>query len=459
MSSPIMQARTEDIDSAEKRARCAVSVIGCGKAGLLQAILFADAGFRVICVDTDQTVVNNIAKGKTSILDPESEAKLRTHAKAQRLRATTDFKEAISQSDITVITTPVKIDAKRRANYSNIENVCKRTGSDLHSGSLIIVTSLTGVGVVEGLITETLENTSGLKAGNDFGLAYSPFKTFHSQTLQTARDHQRIVAATDKNTLRVASIILESIMKKKVLKTEDVKTAQVAALFEVMQRDVRIALASESAFFCEKSGTDYLEAHKLAEGDSGDATGVHILPDDSVQEEPYILLEEAENLNLRLRVPSAARDANRETVKHIANLVKDALKNCGKTIRRARISILGVSQTPNTKGPPNRTAKDIADTLEAKGARVSLYDPYLSKNETPDVPFNFKRNISESAQGADCVIILTAHEQFKRLNLRRMKLIMKMPAAIIDLQGIVEPGKIEKEGFVYRGLGRGVWTK
>jgi UDP-N-acetyl-D-mannosaminuronate dehydrogenase len=184
-----------------------------------------------------------------------------------------------------------------------------------------------------------------------------------------------------------------------------------------------------------------------------------LLPDDSAADEPYLLLEDAENLNVRLRIPSVARDVNNEIIKHVANLVKDALKNCGKTMRRARISVLGISQTVNTKGPAKKTAKDVADILEARGAKVSLYDPNFARNETADMPYHFKKNLAESTEGADCIVILTAHDQFKRLNLRKMKLTMKMPAAIVDLEGVVEPNKIEKEGFVYRGLGRGVWTK
>jgi UDP-N-acetyl-D-mannosaminuronic acid dehydrogenase len=459
MSSPIMQAKPEEMDTPEKRGKRTVSIIGCGQTGILQAILFADAGFKVTCVDADQTTISHIARGRAPFLKNETGAKLKTHTKTGRLNATNEIRDAVSHSDIIALTTPVKISSKKKAEYSDIETACKKIGSSLQSGSLIIITTLTGIGVTEGLIKETLENTSGLKAGTDFGLAYSPLQTLHTQTWEEASSHQRIVAATDKDSLRTASIVLETLTKRGARKTGNVKAAEVAALLEVLRRDVNIALANETALFCEKVGVDYIEAQRIISTDTDSLPSPPILADESVSDEPYILLEDTESFNVKSRIATAARDTNEETVKHVANLVKDALRSCGKTLKRARIALLGASQTPNSQSPLKRTAKKIVETLEARGAKVSLYDPYLPENEIADTPYHFKKTITEAVDRADCIIILTAHDQFKRMNLRKMRLTMKMPAAIVDLEGVAEPSKIEKEGFVYRGLGRGVWTK
>jgi len=459
MSSPIMQTKPEEMDTLEKREKHAVSIVGCGQTGILQAILFADAGFKVTCVDADQTTVSHVAKGKVPFLKVEAGAKLKSHTKTGRLSATNEIKEAISHSDIIAITTPVKISSKKKAEYSDLENACKKIGSSLQRGSLVIVTSLTGIGITEGLIKETLENTSGLKAGTDFGLAYGPLQTLHTRTLEEVANHQRIIAATDKDSLRAASIILETVAKKGVRKTANMKAAEVAALLEVLRRDVDIALTNETALLCEKVGVDYIEAQRIISTDTDSLPSPPTLADDSVSDEPYILLEDAESFNVKSRIATAARDANEETVKHVANLVKEALRSCGKTLKRARIALLGASQAPNAQSPLKRTAKKVVETLEARGAKVSLYDPYLPEDEIADTPYHFRKTITEAVERADCIIILTAHDQFKRMNLRKMRLMMKMPAAIVDLEGVAEPSKIEKEGFVYRGLGRGVWTK
>jgi nucleotide sugar dehydrogenase len=459
MSSLIMQAKPEEINTVEKRGKLDVSIIGCGQAGILQALLFAEAGFKVTCVDADQTIVSRIDKGRVPFLKLEAGAKLKDHVKTGRLSATNEIKETVSQSDIIAITTSVKISSKKKAEYSDLENTCRKIGSSLQRGSLIIVTSLTGIGITEGLIKETLENTSGLKVGTDFGLAYSPIQTLHTRTWEEAANHQRIVAATDRDSLKAASIILETLTKRGVRKTGNVKAAELAALLEVSQRDVNIALANETALLCEKVGVDYTEAQKIIGTDTDSLPPTSTLADDSFSDDPYLLLEDAESFNVKPRVVTAARDTNEEAVKHVANLVKDALRSCGKTLKRARIALLGASQTPNVQSPIKRTAKKIIETLEERGAKISLYDPYLPENEIAETPYHFKKTLAEVVERADCIIIVTAHDQFKHVNLRKMKLTMKMPAAIVDLEGVTEPSKIEKEGFVYRGLGRGVWTK
>jgi len=459
MSSSVLHIKPEEIDNTEKREKYTVSIIGCGEIGVLHACLFAEAGFKVTCVDADQTIVNSLAKGKAAFLKREIELKLKNHVKTGRLKSTNDIGTALSQSDVIAITIPVKVDEKTKADYSEIENTCKRVGLGLRHGSLVIVMSTTGLDVTEGLIKEILENASGFKVGVDFGLAYSPVRVLNGQTLETLANHERVVAAADKNSLNAASIILETIAKRGVKKTGNVKTAEAATLFEAVQQDVNIALANELALFCEKAGVDHLEALELANISSYLKFSLPMLANEKIREEPYLLSEDAENLNLKLRILTIARRINEELIKHVINLTKDALRSCGKTMRRARISLLGTSQVQNMQGSPKKMVKELARMLEARGAKVSLYDPYFSGNESVEMQQSVKKNLTETVEGVDCILIITGHDQFKRLNLKKLKMMMKMPAAIVDLEGIVEPDKVEKEGFIYRGLGRGVWTK
>ncbi|MBX5327911.1 MAG: nucleotide sugar dehydrogenase [Candidatus Bathyarchaeota archaeon] len=459
MSPTILNIRPEEIDTPEKRRNYTISIIGCRETGILHAYLFAEAGFKVICADTDQTIVNAITKGKIPFLKRENELKLKSYIKTGLLNAINDIRTAASKSDVAVITPSVKIDEKKKPNYSEIESICKQVGLGLHHGALIIIVSTTGVGVIEGLIKETLENTSGLKVGTDFGLAYSPIQIFEGQTLEKLANHKRIVAATDKDSLNATSIILEKVSKNGVRKVQNIKVAEATALLEIVHRDVNVALVNELAILCEKLGIDAIEVCKLANISDNTTIPFPQFTQEETQEKPHLLLEDAENLDVKLRLSTIARDINDEMIKHAINLTKNALKTCGKTLRRARISLFGISQLQNTRGNPKRIVKELAEMLEARGARVNLCDPYFSREELSDIHHAFSRNLFEAAEGADCILILTGHEQLKRLNLKKLKVLMKMPAAIIDFEGIIEPDKIEKEGFIYRGLGRGVWTK
>jgi nucleotide sugar dehydrogenase len=459
MSSLILHAKPEEMDTTEKRGKYTVSIIGCGQIGVLHACLFAEAGFKVICVDADQTVISFLAKGKAPFLGHEVESKLKTYVKTGRLNATNDVRDAVSKSDVIIITIPVKIDQKKKADCSDIENACKRAGSSLRRGSLIIVMSAAGFGFTEGVIKEILENNSGLTVGVDFGLAYSPIRVLDAQSLELLANHERIVAAPEKNSLNSASIILETIVKKNVKRVVNIKSAELATLFETVQRDVNVALANEFALFCEKAGVDYLETCKLLNDGAYGAVLLPMLAEDNIREETYLLLEDAENLNVKLRVPTIAREINEAMIRHVVSLSQNALRDCGKTLRRARIALLGIAQTTNMESSPKTGAKELAAMLEAKGAKVSLHDPYFSDKELTEISRLFKKNLTEVLEGADCIIILTGHDQFKRLNLKKLKVIMRTPAAIVDLEGIIEPEKVEKEGFIYRGLGRGVWKK
>jgi UDP-N-acetyl-D-mannosaminuronate dehydrogenase len=242
-------------------------------------------------------------------------------------------------------------------------------------------------------------------------------------------------------------------------KTNNVKAAEAAALFAVQQRDLNLAFKNELTEFCEKTCLDYLEVNKLLKGNAGDSLPTSTLPDASSKEEPYILLSEAENLNVKLRIGEIARDINEQAAKHVANLVKDALRSCGKTPKRTRIALLGISETPDMKDNPKRMVRELAQVLTARGCRIAMYDPYFSEDDLADSQIRPKKSFAEAVEGSDCIVIMAQHEQFKRLNMAKLKLMMKRPSAIVDLEGIIEPDKVEKEGFIYRGLGRGVWTK
>ncbi len=458
MSQSVLYAKQEEMDTAEKREKYTVSIIGCGQIGVLHACLFAEAGFKVICVDADQAIVNLLAKGKTSFLRHEVESTLKTYVKTGRLSATNDIKSAVSQSDVIAITIPVKTDERKKADHSHIENACKQVGSNLRHGSLVIVMSAARFGFIEDVIKEILENTSGLKVGVDFGLAYSPIRVLNAQSLELLANHERMVAALSKNSLDSASIILETIAKKGVKRVANVKSVELATLFESAQRDVNAAIANEFALFCEKAGVDYLETRKLLNDDVCNVLSLPTLAEENIRE-AYLLLEDSENLNVKLRIPTIAREINEEMIKHVVSLIQSALRDCGKTLRRAKVALLGIAQTTNMKSPPKTAAKKLATMLEAKGAKVGLHDPYFSGDEMIDIPCPFKKNLTEVVERADCAIILTGHDQFKRLNLKKLKVIMRMPAAIVDLEGIIESDKVEKEGFIYRGLGRGMWKK
>lgn len=443
----ILRVKPEEIDTVEKRQAYTVNVVGCRQMGVLYAVAFAEAGYRVICTDLDQSVIKSIAKGKVPFVAREAEIKLKRFAKTGQLMATSDLKSAVSQSDIIIIAIPVKFDDKKRADYSEIEKTCKQIGAALRRDTLVIYTGIIGFGVTEGIIKELLENTSGFKVGDSFGFVYNPMYIPCSQRLATIRDQELKIAAADKTSLDSASKVLESITEKAVHKISDIKTAEVATLFALAKKDAHMALANELAFFCENAGIDYIETLKAA--DMQDAGAPPTIAEESCRDGAYLLLENAENLAVKLRLLGLARQINEQMASHAVNLAQDALHSCGKTLRRARIALLGNFQ-------PQTAAEKLVSMLEKKGAKLNLYDPTPSACEQSSGSLMLKKSLTEAAEGADCIMIISPLDVFKRLNLKKLYAVMKAPPALVDLAGVIETQKVEKEGFIYRGLGRGV---
>ena len=181
-----------------------VTVVGCEQKGILFAIAFGEAGFKIICSDADPSVLKRLAKGKTPFGEQEIEGKIKTLITGQ-LSVTNDVKKAVSKSDIIIVTLQPKIDDKKKTDNSEAINTCKQIGAALHSGTLVIYGDVAGFGFTEGVMKETLENTSGLKAGQDFGLAYVPIHDSDANITKPIANLELKLAAIGKTALKPQS--------------------------------------------------------------------------------------------------------------------------------------------------------------------------------------------------------------------------------------------------------------
>jgi nucleotide sugar dehydrogenase len=458
--SMMMKLAREDIDSPEKREKYTVSVVGCGQVFLRTACLFAEASFKVIGVDMDQSVVNLMKTRRSSFIDPQLDELLKKHMKEGRFTATTDVRNSVLTSDIIIFMVPTSVDQRKKPDYSCVEKACREVGMGLSSGSLIIFQSTVGPGVTETLVKETLENASGLKAGIDFGLAYCPIGAASEQVLNDVANPARVVGAINQQSLKVACLILGTVTKGEIVTVRNIRTAEAVKLFENACLDINVALANEFAHFCEKTGIDFIEARNA----SNMQTQCHlqilgIAGMGQLSENPHLLAAEAEEVNVKLRMLALARKINDEMLTHTLHLAGDALRSCGKSLRRAKISVLGVSSCPNVKELRGSPTKKLASALRRKGSFVQVYDPFYTNKELLKMGYPSKATLIKALEGADCIIIAVGHDRFRKLKLGRVKIFVKKPAAIVDMGHVIDPDKAEKEGFVYRGVGRGVWIK
>jgi nucleotide sugar dehydrogenase len=442
----VLHLKPEEVDTKQKREKYTVGIIGCGEKGIIYAVAFAEAGFRVICTDEDKTLVKNLAKGKTMLSDKDMESKLKRFLRKEQICVTDELKSAVSRSEIVLLTISANIDGNKHSDYSEVEGICKQIGRAMGRYSLVIYGGTAGVGFTEGIIKETLENTSGFKVGDDFGLVYNPIHFVDPHPLDSIANQEIKIAAMDRVSLNSGTNVMGTLAKTGVKQILDFKTAEAAMLFSIAKQDTNWALANELAVFCEGAGLDYFKTLKLV-----DSQRLNFSPTVEAREdktnETYFLLESAESLNAKLKLPALARKINENMLRHAVNLTNDALRSCGKTLRRSRVAIIAAAKP---------SAMVFVRMLEKKGAKANLYDPLLPKGEYSNFERMLKRSFKETVEGTDCLVIFGDNDQFRRLNLKKLQAVMKKPAAVVDLKGIIDPQRVQSEGFAYRGLGRGV---
>ncbi len=438
-----------------------VGVIGLGWMGLPTACLFADAGTKVVGADQDSRTVERVNKGELTIDEPGLLPILKKAVRSGKLRGTTSNEEAASQSDAIIIIVPTSIDKQKRADYSALEDAAKGVGKGLRAGSLVILESTVAPGVTERLLKGVLEKHSGLKAGENFGLAYSPIRGMGGRAVQDLQSYAKAVGGMEKKSLEATCAVLSVIVRGELLRMRDIKTAEAAKIFEVIYRDTNIALANELAILCEVNGIDYMEAMRAANTQPyshlhlpGVGVGGHCVP-----VYPYLLMTEADALSAKPRLVSESRRINEKMPRHVLHLVADALRVCGRSLKRARVTVLGITYRPGVRELRFSPSLDLINLLRARGARVTVYDPLYSPSEISKMGYSTEPTLKKSLEKADCAVIAVAHEDFKGLDVIELAAPMSKPGSIVDCAHILDPVRVEKSGMVYRGVGRGIWTR
>jgi len=438
-----------------------IGVVGLGWMGLPTACLYADAGAGVIGADMNPKVVERVTKGDPPIDETGLPAILKKSIRSGKFTASTNTEETAAATDIIFIVVPTMIDRQKRADYSAVEDACVSIGKGLKSGSLVIFQSTCGPGVTERVVKGTIEKYSGLAAGQGFGLAYSPMRAMGGRALQDLQTYNKVVGAIDVRSLEAACASLSVIVKGELIRVRDIKTAELSKLFETIYRDTNIALANEFALLCEEVGVDYIETMKAANSQpyshlhsTGAGVGGHCLP-----VYPYLLQSEAYALDAKLRLVLDGRKINDLMPRHVAKLAADGIRVCGRSIKRAKVVVMGVSYRPNVKETRFSPSLDLIGILKKRGARVVAFDPLFNASDMESLGLASEPTLRKAVEKADCVILTVAHDDFKKMDTIELAAHMSKKGLIVDCTGLLDPTSVEKSGLVYRGVGRGLWTR
>jgi len=416
-----------------------ISVIGLGYIGLPTASMFATHGYKVIGVDVNTNVVETINKGASHIKEPG----LNTLVKAAVLSKNFVATKKQEKADVFIICVPTPLDSiSKKADLEYVKNAVESIVPYLERGNLVILESTVPPGTTKNILVPILE-LSNLRIGKDLYVAHCPERVLPGKVLRELVENDRIIGGVNTESAERAKKLYQCFVAGEIYLT-DATTAEMIKLMENTYRDVNIALSNEFSKISEGLNINVWAAISLANKhprvnihQPGPGVGGHCIPID-----PWFIIEKApENAQLIM----LARKINEEMIRHVIQITEglvDSIK--GKTV-----TIFGVAYKGNVDDIRETPAEGLYELLLNMGGDIRLYDPHVQE-------FKYKlRNREESVENSNCIIVLTDHDEFKNIDIKRIKGIGNLMESknVVDTRNCLEHNIWESAGFRVRVLG------
>lgn len=386
-------------------------VIGLGYVGLPLAAEMAKAGFKTIGFDIKKEKVDSVNQGRSYTGDV-ADSDLEMLVNDGMLSATTDFSE-IGKVDFIAICVPTPLDAHRQPDISCVEASAKSVARHLHKGMMVVLESTTYPGTTVEFVQPILES-SGLKCGKDFYLAYSPERIDPGNTIHKTGSIPKIVGGCGVDASEMIAAMYEAILKNKVFRASSPAVAEMAKMLENAYRNVNIGLVNECAIFCNKIGIDVWEVIEAAKTKPfgftpfwpGPGIGGHCIPVDS-----RYLNHKAGAYGFRFSTIEASADVNDRMPEYCVRRIGDSLgRRFSKPLDGSKILILGVAYKPDIDDCRESPAIHIIDQLQAGGAEIRFYDPFIHSFTHHGKAYEGEKELTAGLiRCADMVVITTAH--------------------------------------------------
>ncbi len=400
----------ELIRKAERR-EALFGIVGLGYVGLPLAVELAKAGYRVLGFDIIQRVVDGLNDGRSHVKDI-TDAQLQEALAAGRFEATTNMSR-LGEPDAVSICVPTPLSKFKDPDVSYIVAATDAVKRTLRRGQAIILESTTYPGTTREILQPALEST-GLKIGSDFFLAFSPERVDPGNPVWQTHNTPKVVGGITEHCTRVAVALYQPAIER-LVPVSTTEAAELVKLLENTFRSVNIGLVNEMAIVCDKLGVNVWEVIEAASTKPfgfmkflpGPGLGGHCIPID-----PHYLAWKMRGLNYKTRFIDLAGELNTEMPLFWVRKVAEALNDQGKAVKGAAVLVLGVAYKRDIDDIRESPALDIIRLLEGQGARVAYSDPHVpcfSENgqEHRSVPLT-----QQSVAAADCIMIVTDHSDF-----------------------------------------------
>lgn len=427
----------------------AISVIGLGYVGMPIAVAFSKKA-KVIGFDVNKEKVSMYQNG----IDPTKEVGNEEVKNSTVLFTSNAEKLREAKFHIVAVPTPVRVD--HTPDLRPVESASRTIGKQLVKGSYVVYESTVYPGVTEEVCLPILEEESGLKAGTDFKIGFSPERINPGDKVNTLETIVKIVSGMDEDSLDVIAKVYELVIDAGVHRAASIKVAEAAKVIENAQRDVNIAFVNELSMIFNKMGID---THAVLEAAG---TKWNFLPfkpglvgGHCIGVDPYYLTYRAEQLGYQSQVILAGRKINEDMGAYVVSNVIKKLIQANVSVRSAKVAILGFTFKENCPDTRNTRVIDIYNELGDYGITPMLIDPEADVEETK-LEYNLSFNQMDEVSGLDAVILAVGHEQFKNMDSSVYESLFKEgnnnEKVVVDIKGILDKDYFNNNGYQYWSL-------
>lgn len=410
-----------------------LGVIGLGYVGLPLAVEKAKAGFKTIGFDVQESKVKMVNAGKNYIGDVVNED-LESIVRSGLLTATTDFAQ-VAQTDCVCICVPTPLDKHQQPDISYVKASAESIVPYMHKDMLIILESTTYPGTTEELLKPILES-SGLKCGEDFYLAFSPERVDPGNLIYKTKNTPKVVGGVTPRCTEVAAALYESVLEAPIHRVSSPVVAEMEKILENTYRNVNIGLVNELAILCNKMGINIWEVIEAAKTKPygfqafypGPGLGGHCIPLD-----PYYLSWKAREYGFHTSMIEASMMINDRMPEYCAERAGKMLNRVKKAINWSKILILGVAYKQDIDDYRESPALKVIEHLENEGAEIYYYDPYVPEyNDRGKTRKSEPHLTAELLNKMDLVVITTAHTKVD------YKFVQQYAPLILDTKNVMK---------------------
>lgn len=422
----------------------ALSLVGLGYVGMPIAVEFAKRGVKVIGFDLNAAKIEIYKSG----IDPTNEV-----GDEVIKNTTVEFtakEEDLKRAKFHIVAVPTPVNDDHTPDLTPVESASEILGRNLTKGSIVVFESTVYPGVTEDICVPILERESGLKCGVDFKIGYSPERINPGDKVHRLSTITKIVSGMDEETLDTVAKVYEIVVDAGVHRAESIKVAEAAKVIENSQRDINIAFMNELSIIFNKMGIDTKSVLEAA-GTKWNFLKFYpgLVGGHCIGVDPYYLTYKAEELGYHSQIILSGRRINDDIGKYVAENVVKNLIAADKSVKHAKVAILGFTFKENCPDTRNTKVIDIIKELNEYGIYPMIADPTADAAEAKrlyDVDFVTMGEIKEM----DAVVLAVAHTEFASLTMDRIDSFFgEGEKVLLDLKGLLNRKEYEAAGYSY----------